>query len=207
MVLANGDGTFQARQAFAHPLFPAFGSLLVADADGGGRLDVLVGRSQGFSLFLGNGDGTLQARTNIATGGLGNAVLAVADVDGDGRPDVITANENSADVSVLLGNGDGSFQAPRRFSLEAQMSPTFVAAGDIDADGRLDLLASTRLGAGAGARAVAILRGRGDGTFSSPERYRGSQPHFIAPRDLNGDSLLDLIVVNGDDRVSIFFHR
>ena len=33
----------------------------------------------------------------------------------DGRPDLITANQFSADLSVLLGKGDGSFQNQRRF--------------------------------------------------------------------------------------------
>jgi hypothetical protein len=65
--------------------------------------------------LLGNGDGTFKAPQTFAVGAL-PASVAVADVNGDRRLDVVTANNDSGDLSVLLGNGNGTFQVEQRFA-------------------------------------------------------------------------------------------
>ena len=50
-----------------------------------------------------------------------------------------SANAGSDDVSVLLGNGDGTFQPPRRASRPGA-TPASVAVGDVNGDGRPDLV-------------------------------------------------------------------
>src|SRR5262245_2575139 len=68
--------------------------------------------------------------------------LAVGDVNGDRHADVVTANSGAHDVSLLLGTGDGlgGFEAPVRLAVGA--NPAAVAIGDIDGDGRPDLVAA-----------------------------------------------------------------
>jgi hypothetical protein len=51
--------------------------------------------------LLGNGNGTFQAQQRFTVGAFPISV-AVADVNGDSRLDVVTANNDSNDVSVLL---------------------------------------------------------------------------------------------------------
>src|SRR5947207_6635986 len=68
--------------------------------------------------------------------------LCVDDPNSDGRPDLITSNfgvdpDYVGTVSVLLSNGDGTFGAHAEF--DAGSGPRSVAAGNLDADGRLDL--------------------------------------------------------------------
>src|SRR5207245_11812489 len=92
-------------------------------------------------VLLGNGDGTFQAAQSFAAG-TSPYSLAVGDLNGDGRPDLAVANYGSyptweGTVSVLLGIGDGTFQAAQSFA--AGTNPYFLAMGDLNGDGRLDL--------------------------------------------------------------------
>src|SRR5438477_130641 len=79
--------------------------------------------------FAGNGDGTFQPATNLATSG--NAV-ALRDVNGDGKLDLIEASSTPASTTtsvatISLGNGDGTFGAPVSFSLDnGQTGPSTV---------------------------------------------------------------------------------
>src|SRR5262249_1840321 len=52
--------------------------------------------------------------------------------------DLVTANGTAASVSVLLGNGDGAFQPALNFAIGA--SPLSVAIGDLNGDGKPDLV-------------------------------------------------------------------
>ena len=78
------------------------------------------------------------------------------------RPQVI---EN--DVRVLLGNGDGTFQPAQVYAVDSPDSqPTFVAVGDVNGDGVLDL-AVTNVTSGM----LDIFLGNGDGTFQAAQSY------------------------------------
>jgi hypothetical protein len=57
-------------------------------------------------------------------------------VSGDRRPDLITANFRTS-VSLLLGRGDGSFDG----ALDFPVGGGGVAVGDVNRDGRNDLVA------------------------------------------------------------------
>jgi hypothetical protein len=93
---------------------------------------------------------------------------------------------------VLLGNGDGTFQQAQ--SYWTGVSPLFVAAADLNGDGKLDLVT-----ANFGGNNVSVLRGNGDGTFQSPVNYDvGIHPTSVAVADLNGDGKPDLVVTNRD---------
>ena len=47
------------------------------------------------------------------------------------------ANQNDGTVSILLGNGDGTFQPPA--NVGGFITPTWIAVGDFNGDGKLDL--------------------------------------------------------------------
>jgi len=73
------------------------------------------------------------------------------------------------------------------------LAPIWVAVGDFNGDGRIDL-AVTASAVGQ----IDILLGNGDGTFQPPVTYAagGKRPQSVAVGDFNGDGNLDLVVAN-----------
>src|SRR5262249_50960618 len=106
-------------------------SMVAGDFNRDGRLDLAT--ADGFwtqagyhtvSVFLGNGDGTLQPEQTFDTGvGSQPNSIIVGDFDGDGELDLATADYGSIDVAVLLGRDDGTIQPYRRFAAGAHLRP------------------------------------------------------------------------------------
>jgi hypothetical protein len=135
------------------------------------------------------------------SGGYIASSVWVADVNHDGKLDLVVTNAcNSTDecgngnVSILLGNGDGTFQAAVAYN--AGDSPTSVTVADVNADGKPDLIVSDGSGGSDGHGTVAILLGRGDGTFKAAVTYDagGCNTSSVSVADLNRDGKLDIVL-------------
>src|SRR5436305_760850 len=125
-----------------------------------------------------------------------NSVIA-ADFNGDGLPDIASANEQYGTlVDVLLNNGDGTFQTLPAFT--AGNGPTRPAAGDLNGDGKVDLVVPNFGLDFSRSDKLRVFLGNGDGTFQAGPIYRvGSFPDSAAVGDFNGDGKLDVAVTNG----------
>jgi hypothetical protein len=113
-------------------------SLAVGDFNRDGKLDLAVACvSEGLSVLLGTGDGSLGPATIFAPGA-GWWSVAVGNVNGDGNPDLAASNIfSTSGVSILLGSGSGSFGAPTSYPVGNR--PVSVALSDLNGDGYLDL--------------------------------------------------------------------
>jgi hypothetical protein len=168
------------------PLLPGAFSIAAGDFNNDGKLDIAVIDDNGFTVSLGNGDGTFQKAVYYPTG-LAYS-LAVADFNNDGNLDIVVANENlnPSTVSVYLGNGDGTFQAP--LDSFTTRDNIFVVTGDFNGDGKMDIVVIDGR--------ISVLLGNGDGTFQAPiDNNSFVAPLWLAVGDFNNDHKLDVVVV------------
>jgi len=197
VLLANGDGTFQAAVQYAAGSNPD--AISTGDFTGNGHLDLAVANlnSNDVSVLLGNGDGTFQPQVTLAVG-TGPDAMVAGDFTGSGHLDLAVANSDDNTVSVLLGNGDGTFQS--QVTTTVGPNTHSIVAGDFNGDGRLDVA-----GASPGSSTdVFVFLGTGDGTFQSQvTNAAGSGPQAIVAGDFNGDGRLDLAVANNNNDISV----
>ena len=117
-------------------------SLLVGDVDGDGRSDIVLGLASGPRLWSQRPDGTLAPMTFIDGEPFAGA-LKLADINGDGLPDIITV-DGLGTLAVRLRQSDGTWAPTALYPgdfLGTAPDAAAVAVGDIDGDGRPDVLA------------------------------------------------------------------
>ena len=188
MLLGNGNGTFQAKQAFGTGGSPE--SVAVADFNGDGKSD-LVTADQGSnkaSVLLGNGNGTFQARQSFDVGAQPCSV-AVADFNGDGKSDLVTADNDRR-------HRERAARQRRRYvsgqAVLQHRSVLCVAVADFNGDGKSDLVTADQ-----NSNKASVLLGNGNGTFQAKQSFAtGSQPRSVAVADFNGDGVKDLVTAD-----------
>lgn len=173
-----------------------FDSLVVQDVNGDGRPDFLYGNR----LFLNQAGGKASLAFTEAPGaGLNFATPRAApvfgDFDDDGHADLLAPSK--AGLKLFRNDGTGRFREVTSASgdLTKVAHVTGAAWGDIDNDGKLDLI----LGCFKGPNR--FLRNRGDGTFEDATDRIGLGGRIFNTQavtcvDLNGDGQLDFVFNN-----------
>jgi len=146
------------------------------------------------------------------TGG-GCTAMAITDLDGDGKPDLVTLNQSNQSISVLRNTSAsgsitaGSFAPKVDFSTGANGGRFRIAIGDLDGDGKPDVVV-------AGNTTVSIFRNTstiGSITTSSfatrVDLDDVNGPYSIAISDLDGDGKPDIAVSNGSSGNAISIWR
>ena len=206
VLLGVGNGTFGT--AIVTSLSPSgASSVAVADVNGDGKPDVIVGTGSDTAglvgVLLGKGDGTFQPEVTYSSGGLSPLAVAVAEL-GNGKFDVVVANtwdpaRTVSNVGVLVGNGDGTFQKAVVYGTGG-FFPDSVALADVNGDGKPDMVVanSSVTSSSDSPGNVGVLLGNGDGAFATAKTYLSGAygAASVAIADVNGDGTPDIVVAN-----------
>jgi hypothetical protein len=206
--------------SFAAPLnFPAGSTaraLAVQDLNGDGLPDIAVANTitPGTITILQNestpGNITFATPVTLATGNNPSCVV-IGDLDGDGYPDIAVANYSGSSVSILRNLGIGGNITSNSFATHVDI-PTIascyvVALGDMDGDGKLDLVVG-----GTTSSEIAVLRNTSTpgsittNSFAAPVTFAaGAWVDAMALGDINGDGKLDIALsCQESTKLSIF---
>jgi hypothetical protein len=190
-------------------------AVVTGDFNGDGRPDLAVANSasNSVSILRGNANGTFLAAQHFATGGR-PVSLAVGDFNGDGKLDLVTADADWSAVSVLLGNGNGTLQAATNFVVNSGVTPTSVAVGDFNGDGKLDLAVGSNITVQyAGDFIVGdVLLGHGDGSFGAPISVFADGIGInggvsVTAADFNGDGKSDFAMASPVGYGAVYLSR
>lgn len=190
--LGNGTGGFTSAGAAPATRQSGF-AIAVADFNRDGKQDFATALGE---LLVGNGNGTY-TRISVPTqvGTFGNTDIIAVDVNGDSWPDLVACGSidgtTNGNLGVALNNGAGGFPSRTTTTLIGQQMWN-LAAGDFNADGKLDIAGAAR-----DTNSVILFTGNGTGGFTvgSPLSV-GDRPRGITVADFNGDNLPDIATAN-----------
>jgi hypothetical protein len=188
MSSSQGDGTF------GEPQLPAasgrFQGLAVGDFDEDGKLDAVVGDTNGggrLGFAHGAGNGRLNPIAFTAATFPNGKFLVTGRFDADAHLDLVGL-ASTATASFYRGHGDGTFDAAINFSLGASPGSSVVAA-DVDGDGDLDVAIPCE-----GSNQIAVLK-QGAGGLAAPVfSPTAAGPVVVRYADLNGDTRPDRVL-------------
>jgi hypothetical protein len=197
--LAEAAGFFAYDPGVRSGLFVAAG-----DVDGDGRADIVTGPGPGAAphvrVFTRQPDGAVAELRGFFAydpGFLGGIAVAACDVDGDGRADVVTGAGPGGGPHVQVFSGATGAHLMSFFAYDPGFrNGIFVACGDLDGDGRGDLVTGAGPGGGPHVQAWSGATGALLASFFAydPGARAGVR---VAVADADGDGQPEILTAPG----------
>ena len=192
-----------------------------ADLDGDGHADIIVGAGEGggphVRVFSGADGSTMFDFFAYDLGFTGGVRVAAGDITGDGTPDIITAAGQGGGPHVRVFDGavpQTGGVAGTDITSDSNANPlgnffafdpnftggVYVAAGDVDGDGQIDIITGAGPGGGPNVR---VYDGATGGKMPAPlGDFFAYDSSFsagvrVAASDITGDGLADIITTPG----------
>lgn len=154
VLLGKGDGTFGPATAYAAGTNPY--RVVLGDLNGDGRADLALIGAGHVSVVLNIGNGRFGAAVNYpVTADHNPNSIAMGDLNGDGRRDLIVAFQAQPNFSklggldVFLNQEAGTFAAPVHYPVDDSRGdgvwPLTVSIGDMNGDGKDDIVSATAM--------------------------------------------------------------
>jgi hypothetical protein len=128
------------------------------------------------------------------------SAMVVTDLNGDGRPDIAFYGDGK-DLEVIYNQGTNGWSDPERWHIEnGRMDANALAEGDLNGDGRTDLVLLGDNGS------LYFLPQLPDHTLGEPQKipYSGT-PDAVQIVDVNGDGRKDLLLVDWESSTPFRF--
>jgi hypothetical protein len=181
------------------------GGVFVAagDVNGDGVMDVVTGAGAGSTgghvkVFDGRDGSVLSSFLSESPGYTGGVRVAVGDVNGDGYADLVTGTGEGAAAHVKVFSGkDGSLLRSVIPFSASFMGGVYVGAGDLDGDGRAEVVVGA--GGSTGGPRVKVFDGLNGSVVRDFNAYEASFTGGVrvATGDVNGDGHADVITGAG----------
>lgn len=184
--------------------------IAVADFNGDGRLDISAILASNLVAILRNtsspGSTSFAPATNFASS-TSPVNITAADIDGDNKTDIVVLHNSSTTVSILRNiSSNGTIGFAPKVDLAILPFPVFVSVGDLDADGKKEIVISS--GTTSANSYISIFKNNSTvGNISFASRIDSSaanSPRGLAISDMNGDGKPEISVANHWKSLSIF---
>jgi hypothetical protein len=190
-------------------------SIIAADFDQDGRLDLATANSSSFSVLLNQGGRSFITTNN--PGCLNDAGVSACsatnwieakDLNADGSIDLLIVDENFDDpvagpnqgVALWFNDGEGVFSFQENLDFGNNEQAVYVT--DLDKNGKVEVLGVV------GEGFLALTESDGAGLFTAPAQIFPTRfsPKTATVADFNQDAAVDVVSANNDGSVSLFLN-